>query len=315
MDKEFFDKITKERNSRLYSHYVLKKCLTNKRYFNITHSAIAGIDYPEIWEEPHFTDVYMILWFFSGDGFLVIDSNEMEIKGNRIFFIAPSQLHWVRQYTRLNGVAITFSDSFFALMNPQIAEHIKFNMFDLLGTSIYCDMDVLTRKIIDNLFEQLAAEFFKDGSEYGHEYILASLFTAFILHVERLCHWSKEIKNDINSTSYKTYLNFMSLVDSSFKMQKEAKWYAEQLGVSLAILSQYVKRYRHCGNAGMTPLKIINGKLFDEAVKLLKYSTQNVSQIAYELGFKDDSYFIKFFKRMDDYHRTPAQFRKSWNVE
>ena len=51
---------------------------------------------------------------------------------------------------------------------------------------------------------------------------------------------------------------------------------------------------------------------FEEAERKLKHSNDSISRIAYALGFKNDSNFIKFFKKNDIKKRTPKQFREEW---
>ncbi|HEY1121221.1 MAG TPA: helix-turn-helix domain-containing protein, partial [Haloferula sp.] len=44
-----------------------------------------------------------------------------------------------------------------------------------------------------------------------------------------------------------------------------------------------------------------------DAKRLLLYSELSVAEIGYRLGFKDPSYFGRFFRRYES--RTPAEFR------
>jgi AraC-like DNA-binding protein len=44
-----------------------------------------------------------------------------------------------------------------------------------------------------------------------------------------------------------------------------------------------------------------------ESKRLLYFSSLSVKEIGYELGFEDDSYFVRFFKRLTGL--TPAQLR------
>ena len=118
------------------------------------------------------------------------------------------------------------------------------------------------------------------------------------------------MQRNINSTSYQTYLNFISLIDANFKEEKKVEWYARKMGISVVLLSRYVKKY-NC-DTNITPLKMINNRVFIEAERMLRHSNESVSRIAYHLGFEDDSNFIKFFKKLDKKQRTPKQYRGNW---
>ena len=56
------------------------------------------------------------------------------------------------------------------------------------------------------------------------------------------------------------------------------------------------------------PLKLINNRLIVEAKRMLKSKPMLVKERAYELGFDDDSYFVKFFKRQTG--MLPSEFRE-----
>jgi AraC family transcriptional activator of pobA len=61
-------------------------------------------------------------------------------------------------------------------------------------------------------------------------------------------------------------------------------------------------------SGGQSAGEILDGFIIDEAKRLLLYTDNNVGEIAYQLNFKDPSYFVKFFKK---YQRiTPDEYRK-----
>jgi AraC-like DNA-binding protein len=82
-----------------------------------------------------------------------------------------------------------------------------------------------------------------------------------------------------------------------------ASFYAEKLKVSTQKMNQHTRQFLN-----KTVTELINEKLLIEAKRLLAYSDKSVSEIAYEMNFNDNSYFNKFFKRIEK--ETPEQFRK-----
>ena len=72
--------------------------------------------------------------------------------------------------------------------------------------------------------------------------------------------------------------------------------------MSSKTLTQRVTQY-----SGQSPLKLINNKLILEAQRMLKSKPMLIKEIAYELGFDDDSYFVKFFKRQTGL--LPSEFK------
>lgn len=66
-----------------------------------------------------------------------------------------------------------------------------------------------------------------------------------------------------------------------------------------------------CGDKNSThstPLQIINDRIVLEAKRQLQHTSLNITEISYNLGFEDPSYFVKFFKRLAG--SMPSEFRK-----
>ena len=86
--------------------------------------------------------------------------------------------------------------------------------------------------------------------------------------------------------------NFLNLLSENFKSEKQVQHYAKQLFVTSRHLSQVVKTV-----TGKTAGEIIDEMVINEAKVLLSSHLMNVSQVADELRFSDQSFFGKFFKK------------------
>jgi AraC-like DNA-binding protein len=60
---------------------------------------------------------------------------------------------------------------------------------------------------------------------------------------------------------------------------------------------------------GKTAKELISEKIIQEAKKLLKYATDDISEIAYYIGFEEPTHFIRFFKKQTS--TTPKEYRNS----
>jgi len=78
---------------------------------------------------------------------------------------------------------------------------------------------------------------------------------------------------------------------------------ASQLNLSPRYLSDLLKQ-----ETGKTAIELIHIFLVNEAKNLLKGENQNVSEIAYMLGFENLPYFSRLFKK--ETGLSPNQFKK-----
>jgi AraC family transcriptional activator of pobA len=86
--------------------------------------------------------------------------------------------------------------------------------------------------------------------------------------------------------------SFLSLLGEQFKQEKKVQYYADKLFVGARHLSSVVRQV-----TGRTAGEIIDEMVVNEAKMLLSSHLMNVSQVADELCFSDQSFFGKFFKK------------------
>lgn len=101
--------------------------------------------------------------------------------------------------------------------------------------------------------------------------------------------------------------NFLNLLSEHFKTEKRVQHYAKQLFVTSRHLSQVVKQV-----TGKTAGEIIDEMLINEAKVLLSSHLMNVSQVAEELRFSDQSFFGKFFKKYTGV--SPSVYRSNSTI-
>jgi len=83
------------------------------------------------------------------------------------------------------------------------------------------------------------------------------------------------------------------LLEANFKKMTSPGFYARSFGLSLSMLNKICVKHR-----GQPMSGVIADRIISEAKLLLAETTLPASSIAYELGFKDPSYFCRYFKRV-----------------
>lgn len=100
---------------------------------------------------------------------------------------------------------------------------------------------------------------------------------------------------------------FLTMLTHSFKVEKRVQYYADALFVTARYLSQVIKQV-----TGKTAGEMIDEMVINEAKVLLSNQSFNVSQVANELQFSDQSFFGKFFKKKTGI--SPSVYRTSTTV-
>ncbi len=248
---------------------------------------------------PHSHSYYQIIWFFEEGGIHTVDFKIFDIKAHTILFIAKDQVHAFDENLEVNGWLIHFNESFF--MHSDVDIFLKYNIFNSNQNPCY-SIDAATAEIGTSYILLMQEELNKKGY-FGYEEVIRFLLKSLLITMERIhqkdAHKTMEMSNAYELQFYK----FKELVEEHYGNHCTVSAYAEALNVSSKTLTTITKTI-----VGKTPAAIISERLILEAQRLLRYTTLQIGEIAFRLGFEDASYFIKFFKRyMND---SPNKFRK-----
>jgi AraC-like DNA-binding protein len=93
------------------------------------------------------------------------------------------------------------------------------------------------------------------------------------------------------------------LLDIHFREVRQPLFYAEVLRVSPSSLNNLTREHFKC-----TVYELMQGRIHEEAERLLKYSTLTIKEITFELGMTDPSYFCKCFRKVTGL--SPKRFRE-----
>ncbi len=96
----------------------------------------------------------------------------------------------------------------------------------------------------------------------------------------------------------------LDFISKNFTKKLTLDMVASEAGLSRSRLAHVVKEF-----TGRTVVRIIHEMRIGNAQQLLVQTSMNCTEIAYQVGFEDQSYFIKQFKRVAG--TTPARYRRS----
>jgi AraC-like DNA-binding protein len=242
---------------------------------------------------------YHLVLFTQGAGSHTIDFESFIVQQRQVYFMVPGQVHSWSFEGFTDGYIINFSAAFFNtfLLNPAYPANFSFFSGDLKDAVIELPDEVYHQVVA--LFEEIIRE--TESTELQATDMLRVLILRLFILINRL-NSNPETKGpaSYNQTLLK---NFHKLIEANYTRLKLPKDYAELLYITPNHLNAICKDL-----AGKQAGELIRDRTLLEAKRMLTNPQLNIAAIAYELNFNDNSYFTKFFKKVEGI--TPEEFRK-----
>jgi AraC family transcriptional regulator, transcriptional activator of pobA len=242
--------------------------------------------------EPHKHNGYFeIIYLTKAKGFHSIDNKKYELNPPVLFFIRHEQVHhWdLDENTEPEGYVLILKKHFFE-------KTLDGELKQLLSQISKISCSYLNESpTINKLFALLVAENIteSDRSFTFSEGIVKSLFSKIIEvanpFVDR--HQKKEL-----------YQSFVDLLIRDHSKKNKVSYYASILNTTPQNLNAVCRKA-----VDLSAADIMAEHLVNEAKRLLVYTDSTISEISFDLSFKDPSHFTKYFKRHTTL--TPQKFR------
>lgn len=251
---------------------------------------------------PHGHSFYHLLLFTKGGGYHTIDFERFEVKAGQIYFMIPGQVHSWEFEGEMEGYVINFSDDLFhAFLSDQLYLE-RFNFLGGVTGENIIQFNAKERLEAEQLLSAVIAET-QTIQPYSKDKVRLLMLSLFILAAR------SESSNNAGDTvkpNLQLLYKFRRLVNQHYSEYKLPKDYASMLSVSPNHLNTI------CSDLlGKSAGEIIRERILLEAKRQLVNLDASISTIAYSLGFTDNSYFTKFFKKYTG--TTPEEFKKSFN--
>ncbi|SHJ91434.1 AraC-type DNA-binding protein [Arenibacter nanhaiticus] len=245
--------------------------------------------------DPARRDFYEIVWLRNEDALHVLQHDFQTKKGDWIYLIPPYRVHQLNKAGK-NGVLISFKQE---LLEGDLKEFLLdvFRMFNVQGEFSCLQVNEETAKGLVDVYQLLEEEYKKETINL---IMLKALLKVFLLKLIQL----KEEHFTLQDINEKRVYEFMLLLEDNYQEKRNADFYAEQIGISAKRLNQVLKE-----KLDKTAVQIIHDRLIQEAKRQIIHSENTIKEIAYNLGFKDQSYFSRFFKAQAE--QTPQEFQNN----
>jgi AraC family transcriptional activator of pobA len=242
---------------------------------------------------PHRHNFYMICLIIKGGGTHVIDFHVIDILPNRLFFIKPEQVHFWQVQPNSKLAVVQFSDDF-------LTELFNYNNIPAINNSSdsFIDLQPDTAVTFSQILHKIDSE--NTHNQPNSKKIIQANIFILLSELERLVNNDSIERN--KSNKYTILNNFKSLLNKKYKEITSVSDFACLLNITPNYLNIVVK-----GTTGSTANDLIHKRIILEAKRLLINEHADIVQIAFELGFKDASYFARFFKKATG--QSPSDFR------
>jgi AraC family transcriptional regulator, transcriptional activator of pobA len=250
---------------------------------------------------PHRHSFYHLVLFTKGAGSQQIDFTRFKVKPFQIYFMIPGQVHSWHFEGETDGYIINFSETFFKsfLQNPNYLE--RFTFFSGVSEECVCQLPTAIQKPTITLFETMLSPSESIGENKADMFRLL-LLQLFIL-IDHSC--TGPARRSFPLQKQTLLRTFRRLIDSHYRDIRLPKEYADLLYITANHLNALCQDL-----LGKTAGELIRDRTLLEAKRLLTNAKMTATEIAYELNFKDNSYFNRFFKK--NAGMTPDDFRKSF---
>lgn len=253
---------------------------------------------PENIKFPHKHNFYSLMFISKGKSEQNIDFKKYSISENTLFFISPGQLHLFEEWDDIEGYMILFTEAFFLQIFQNKNILFELSYLDNFYENPFLQLTEENKSSIQPIIDLLYNESY--NNEKSSETIQA-LLLVLLRRIQKLFLTKNHQKK--SKQQIVVFKQFRKLVELNFAKNLSVSNYASQLNISANLLNTFVK-----ATSGKTSTEIIKVRIVLEAQQLLHYSELTISQIANQLGFEDNSYFARYFKK--EVGISPQDFRK-----
>ena len=248
---------------------------------------------------PHMHDAFIqILYLTQGQGEVMMNDARYLVSSPALILVPSQNVHAFRFSPNIDGPVVTASqkslESMAAVVMPELVS--------VLRKPAVLQLDDSSRhaEALMPLFLGIEREWRVHA--VGQVAAGMSLLMTLLVQVARLSNVLEPAPMARNSRKAQQIEKFRTLVDLHFRERRPIKDYASEMGLTAGHLTRLCREVLNVSSQD-----VINARILHEAQRELVYSTDGIKQIANLVGFIDEAYFTRFFRKHTGL--TPSEFR------
>lgn len=246
-------------------------------------------------DEPHIHDFEELIVGITGELEHFIDFKTYTVQAPLVSFIAKGKAHRIitkLQHGNFDMWVLRFKSEFIAETIFQLYSSFHNNANQVLHTGACFNRLSTICEIIDQEMKQGTPDLS----------IVRHLLSALFIMIESERKKFTENDNSTNSIQNETFINFLKILEENYRRPQGVEFYAEKLFMSSRNLNQICQKIMN-----QSVSEIIETRKLTEAKNLLASTSKSISEIGFELGYNEKSYFSNVFKKKSG--QTPSEFR------
>ncbi len=247
---------------------------------------------------------YSLIWIISGKGKVRADFSEYSVESSTLFSFSPYQPFVFFADGDIQGIALQFHPDFFCIHKHQHEVACNGVLFNNIYDPPFVKVDEASANKFNMLLEQVKAEM--QNSALAQYELLVSYLKIFLITASRLkTDQQPEAAQSISNAEGPFILQKLKdYIELHYKTLHTPGDYADMLNISPKALAKITKAHFN-----KTLTNMIAERIIIEAKRELYLTNKTVKEIAYELGYNDESYFSRFFKTNADV--SPQLYRET----
>ncbi|MFY8020244.1 MAG: helix-turn-helix domain-containing protein [Bacteroidia bacterium] len=247
-------------------------------------------------DDPHSHDYEELIVLMKGKVSHFIDFANHEILAPAVIFVSKGKIHRIIPFLQDDE-----SSAWVIRFKSEFIPETTFQLYSFYHHHAHILMqEGMCFKRITVLCEMMQMEMESTHPDYA---VIKHLLGALFAMMESERKKQKESDLSMNKTHHITFKNFLNILEQNFRRSEGVEFYAEKLFMSTRNLNLICQQILN-----MSVSEIIETRKLIEAKNLLIHSQLSISEIGFELGYKDKSYFTSVFKKKSG--QTPTEFRE-----
>lgn len=252
--------------------------------------------------QPARTNYFSIYLVQSGSGNFWADAARFPFGPNSLLFFVPYQRIRLEPVKPVQGKLIQFHANFLCVETFHVETGCSGALFNDPYRVPLVQMDASTRREIMDLVERIQREDAGRQTAY-QEVMLASLKVLLILATRLKTSTAASIASGGLDMRNPLIVQLKELIEENYQRLHSPSDYARLLHMTPKTLGRIVR-----DNFGTTPTELIRGRILAHAKWQLLHTLRPVKEIAREVGFQDELYFSRLFKKATGL--SPTFFRE-----